>query len=122
MRSSIDPPDRKNNDISLEWSFEGAPTLFCPWTAGFKSYLRKKWQPTPIFLPRKFHGLRSLVGYNPWGRKESDMTERLRSLFSEKKRVKGHCSQQESVILFLNKHFLPGLLKVFLNFQSLKKN
>ena len=34
-----------------------------------------KWQPTPVFLPRKFHGWRSLVGYSPWGLKESDMTE-----------------------------------------------
>ena len=25
------------------------------------------WQPTPVFLPGKFHGQRSLVGYNPWG-------------------------------------------------------
>ena len=30
-----------------------------------------------ILLPGKFHGLRSLVGYSPWGRKESDTTERL---------------------------------------------
>ena len=37
----------------------------------------RKWQPTPVLLPGKFHGLRSLVGYSPWGRKESDMTERL---------------------------------------------
>ena len=36
---------------------------------------RRKWQPTPAFLPRKSHGPRSLAGYNPWGRKESDMTE-----------------------------------------------
>ena len=28
---------------------------------------RRKWQPTPIFLPRKSHGLRSLVGYSPRG-------------------------------------------------------
>ena len=28
---------------------------------------RRKWQPTPAFLPRKPHRLRSLVGYNPWG-------------------------------------------------------
>ena len=34
-------------------------------------------QPTPVFMPGKSHGLRSLVGYNPWGRKESDTTERL---------------------------------------------
>ena len=38
---------------------------------------RRKWQPTPVLLPGKSHGLRSLVGYSPWGRKESDMTERL---------------------------------------------
>ena len=33
---------------------------------------RKKWQPTPVVLPGKFHGQRSLVGYNPWGSKGSD--------------------------------------------------
>ena len=33
--------------------------------------------PTPVFLPRESHGRRSLVGYSPWGRKESDTTERL---------------------------------------------
>ena len=35
-----------------------------------------KWQPTPVFLPGKFHGQRSLVGYCPWGCKELDMTEK----------------------------------------------
>ena len=39
-----------------------------------------KWQPTPVFLPGKFHGQSSLVGYSPSGRKESYMTERLHSL------------------------------------------
>ena len=37
----------------------------------------KKWQSTPGLLPGKSHGQRSLVGYSPWGRKESDTTERL---------------------------------------------
>ena len=32
-------------------------------------------QPTPVFLPGELHGQRGLVGYSPWGRKESDMTE-----------------------------------------------
>ena len=36
-----------------------------------------KWQPTPEFLPRKFHGQRSPVGYSPWGCKESDTTDQL---------------------------------------------
>ena len=34
-----------------------------------------RWQPIPVFLPGKFHGQRILVGYSPWGCKESDMTE-----------------------------------------------
>ena len=42
----------------------------------------RKWQPTPVCLPGKSHGQRSLVGNSPWGRKESDMTEQLISLFS----------------------------------------
>ena len=42
----------------------------------------RQWHPTPVLLPGKFHGWRSLVGYSPWGRKESDMTERLHFLSS----------------------------------------
>ena len=38
---------------------------------------RGEWQPTPVFLPEEFHGLRSLAGYSPWGHKESDTTEQL---------------------------------------------
>ena len=38
---------------------------------------RWQWDPTPVLLPGKSHGRRSLVGYSPWGRKKSDMTERL---------------------------------------------
>ena len=36
---------------------------------------KRKWQPTPVFLPGKSHGQRSLVGYSPQGHKESDTTE-----------------------------------------------
>ena len=38
---------------------------------------RRQWQNTPVLLPGKSHGWRSLVGCSPWGCKESDMTERL---------------------------------------------
>ena len=34
-----------------------------------------KWQPTPVFLPGKFHEQKSLVGYSPWGHKESETDE-----------------------------------------------
>ena len=39
---------------------------------------RRKWQPTPVFLPGEFHGQRSLAGCSPWGHKQSHMTEWLR--------------------------------------------
>ena len=38
---------------------------------------RKDWLPTPVFLLEEFHGQKSLVGYSPWGPKESDTTEKL---------------------------------------------
>ena len=38
---------------------------------------RRQWQPTPVLLPEKSHGQRSLVGCSPWGRWELDTTERL---------------------------------------------
>ena len=43
---------------------------------------RRQWHPTPILLPGKSHGRRSLVGCNPWGHWGSDMTERLHFHFS----------------------------------------
>ena len=43
---------------------------------------RRQWHPTPVLLPGKSHGQRSLVGCSPWGREESDMTERLHFPFS----------------------------------------
>ena len=46
---------------------------------GFDLWVRKipwkrVWLPTLVFLPGEFHGQRSLVGYSPWGHKESDTT------------------------------------------------
>ena len=43
---------------------------------------RRQWQPTPVLLPGKSQGRRSLVGCSPWGREESDTTERLHFDFS----------------------------------------
>ena len=42
-----------------------------------KGFLIWAWQPTPVFLPGESHGQRILVGYSPWGCKESDTTEWL---------------------------------------------
>ena len=38
---------------------------------------RKSWQPIPVFLPGEFYGQRSLVGYSPWGHKQSDPSQAL---------------------------------------------
>ena len=46
---------------------------FDPWVR--KISWKRKWQPTPVFLPGKSHGQRSLAGYRPWDRRESDTTE-----------------------------------------------
>ena len=43
---------------------------------------RRQWHPTPVLLPGKSHGWRSLVGCSPWGRSELDMTEWLHFDFS----------------------------------------
>ena len=44
-----------------------SPSTFMHW--------RRKWQPTPMFLPGESHGWKSLAGCSPWGRTESDTTE-----------------------------------------------
>ena len=45
-------------------------------------YWRRQWQPTPVLLPGKSHGWRSLVGCSPWGCCKSDTTEQLHFHFS----------------------------------------
>ena len=42
---------------------------------GRENPLEREMATTPVLLPKKFHGQRSLVGYSPWGHKESDTTE-----------------------------------------------
>ena len=47
--------------------------MFDPWVG--KIPWRRRWQPTPIFLPGESHGQRSLASYSPWGSKELDTSE-----------------------------------------------
>ena len=53
------------------------PKKMIPIDYNLVSFWRRKWQPTPVFLPGKSHGWRSLAGYSPWDHKESDTTEWL---------------------------------------------
>ena len=59
----------------------GSPRVGHDWATSLSLFTfmhwRRKWQPTPVLLPGKLHGLRSLVDYSPWGHKEPDMTEWL---------------------------------------------
>ena len=62
----------------LEWvaiPFSRVSSWPRDWTHVSYVSIGMKWQPTPVFLPREFHGWRSLVGYSPWDRKELDTTE-----------------------------------------------
>ena len=76
------PRDHQDSLQGLpRWLSGKEPTCQCrrrrfyPWAG--KTPWRRKWQPTPVFLPGESHGQRSLAGYSPWGHKESDTTERL---------------------------------------------
>ena len=53
--------------VRHDWATSLSLSTFMHW--------KRKWQPTPVFLPGESHGWRSLVGCSPWGCTESDMTE-----------------------------------------------
>ena len=72
------------SDSGLPWWFSGKESACQFRRLGFDSWFGKipwsrKWQPAPVLLPGKFHGQRSLAGYSPGDRKESDTTEQLGS-------------------------------------------
>ena len=70
LQSLFLPPIKLNSQLSSCTSF-----LLCVCVCGMCIYIyiyiyrRRKWQPTPVFLPRESHGQRSLAGYSPWGQK-----------------------------------------------------
>ena len=68
--------------------------------------MRKAWQSTPIFLPGEFHGQRSLVVYNPWGCKESDITEWLTHWHISVEL----CTMGKIIDVINNNHLSSGLL------------
>ena len=94
------------------------PTMWETWLDSWVKKIpwRKKWLPTPLFLPGEFHGQRSLVGYSPWGRKESDRSEWLTLSFSSLPRLYGFWHTfaswwQDTSIIFLSfwKVYNPNL-------------
>ena len=84
--------------------------MFDPWVG--KVPWRRKWQPTPVFLPGEPHGQRSVVGYSPRGCKESDMTERLHFV------IKNNYSEiKESNEVWKKQKLFHQIYELFLNIQ-----
>ena len=73
---------KTTNSSILAWRFPGIVIFLFSYLGNLYhmwmlAITRRKWQPTPVFLPGESHGRRSLESYSPRGRKESDTTERL---------------------------------------------
>ena len=66
-----------------------------------EQWRRRQWHPNPVFLPGKSHGWRSLVGCSPWGRSESDTTERLsNSSSSSRAMTKAAVCREAQTVLY----------------------
>ena len=73
---------------------------------------RRKWQPTPVFLPGESHGQRSLVGYSPWGGKESDTTEHTAHVDNQQCCDGFRCLAEQVSHTYTCIHFPPNSLPI----------
>ena len=69
-----------------DWTTDGKESACSCERLGINPWIRKmpwrrKWQPTPVFLPGELHGQKSLAGYSPWTCKESDTSEWLTHIY-----------------------------------------
>ena len=87
-----------------------------PWVR--KIPWRTKWLPTPVFLPGKFYGQRSLAGYSPWGCKELDITK-----YPLPPSIEIHTAISKSykvILKFIWNHKTPKFLKQLCKRTNLK--
>ena len=75
LQSYTELPRRQSGKESVCQCRRHRRSGFDPWA--WKIHWRRKWQPTPVFLPGESHGQRNLAGYIPWGCKELELTEQL---------------------------------------------
>ena len=92
-QKSICPLERQQIDTWLSWRLQWWRICFQCRRPGFNPWYgkmpwRREWQPTPLSLPAEIHGQRSLAGYNPWIRKESDTAEWLTLSQSSGERIR----------------------------------
>ena len=76
------PPPGNLPDPGIESLSFTSPALAGGFFITSVTWRRRQWLPTPVLLPGKSHGRRSLVGCSPWGHEEWDTTERLHFHFS----------------------------------------
>ena len=87
MENNVNVPQKIKIDLGFPGGSDGKASACNAGDPGSipglgRSPRRRKWQSTPPLLPGKSHGRRRLIGYSPWGRKESDTTERLDFILS----------------------------------------
>ena len=82
--------------LSNLWIKEGIKGDYKYFRQSMNPDRRRQWHPTPVFLPGKSHGWRSLVGCSPWGHEELDTTEWLHFHFSLSCMKKEMCSCLEN--------------------------
>ena len=77
MLTEFNPPASEAQTSLVAQMVKHLSTMRETWvrSLGWEDPSRRKWQSTPVLLPGKSHGQRSLVGYSPWTRKESGTTE-----------------------------------------------
>ena len=82
---------------------------FDPWVR--KIPWRQKWQPTPVLVPGKSHGPRSLVGYSPWGYKDLDTSEWLHLFLKSLTWMKVKVTQSCPTLCNPMDYTVPGILQ-----------
>ena len=108
------PGKVSSSDWDHTFPFSGSEELCQVWyfiTA--RGPRRRQWHLTPVLLPGKSHGRRSLVGCSPWGREESDTTERLHFHFSLSCTGEGNGGQTASLCGAMSETLDPIFVVVF---------
>ena len=122
LKSLLMKVKEENEKVGLKLNFKiMASGPIISWQINGETPWRRKWQPTPVFLPGKFHGQRNVAGYSPWGGKETATTEHISTngetmetvrdfIFLDSKiTVDGDCSHEIKRCLLLESKAMTNL-------------
>ena len=103
----------KFSAASQTWRLPRWHSGFDPWVG--KMPWRRKWQPTPVFLPGEFHGQKSLVDYSPWGHRiRHDWAHALQQLCIPENVF--YPNRTDSLAKYRILGLQPSFLRIFKNF------